>query len=444
MIMPKMGDAMEEGTLVEWLKKEGEKVKSGEVIGTIQTDKATLELESPGSGVLSGVLLKAGETVPVGRPIAAILKDGEKLPGDWGKSSAPSSGAAPAAGPVTAAQQPKNPEVQAPANAPIELQQAAAAKPTIPSGASAEVGVTQKSVPVEAAASARTAAPISGGRVAASPLARRVAQEMGVDLHVMQGTGPGGRIIEKDVKAAASGPRLAPAAISAAPISDQVVPLNKLRQITAQRTAQSKQQVPHFYVTLEVDLERIMALREMFETEGSGKTSVNDFVIKACALALQAMPVVNSEFQGQTILQHGAINVSMAVAIEEGLTAPVIKNVQNMSLRQISSAAKDLAWKAHENKLSLDDLSGGTFAISNMGMLDVDNFSAIIIAPNACIVAISTARRKPVVNEKGDIVARWRMNITGSFDHRVVDGAVGAKFMNLVRSYLENPTRLLA
>jgi len=450
-IMPKMGDGMEEGTLLEWLKRDGDKVKSGEILGNIQTDKATLELESPGSGTLTGFLIKAGETVPVGQPIAAILKEGEKLPGDWGKGGVAKASASTAGGPSVAPQQPANPEVQAPANAPIEMQQAAASNPAVPSGASAEVGVTQRSIPVETAGAARPAAAsnaptVSAGRVTASPLARKIAQDMGVDLQGVQGSGPHGRIVEKDVKAAAQrGPSVAPVAIpSGAPVADQVIPLNKLRQITAQRTADSKAHVPHFYVTVEVDVERIMALREMFELEGSGKTSVNDYVIKACALALQQMPVVNSQYQGQTLLQHGAINISMAVAIEEGLTAPVIKNVQNLSLRQISAVAKDLAWKAHENKLSLDELSGGTFAISNMGMLDVDSFSAIIISPNACIVAISTARKKPVVNAKGEIEPRWRMNITGSFDHRVVDGAVGAKFMNVVRAYLENPTRLLA
>jgi pyruvate dehydrogenase E2 component (dihydrolipoamide acetyltransferase) len=444
-IMPKMGDGMEEGTLVEWLKKEGEKVKSGEVIGTIQTDKATLELEAPSSGVLAGFLIKGGETVPVGRPIAALLKDGEKLPSDWGKGSP--SAQPTAGGPAMAPQQPANPEVQAPANAPIEQQQAADANPALPSGASTEAGVTAKSPSIEAAAFAGGGQQQdTGERVKSSPLARRVAQELGVDLGSVQGTGPGGRIVEKDVKEAAHHkPAPAPAGLASAPkVGDQTIQLNRLRQITAQRTAQSKQQAPHFYVTVEVDVERIMALREMFEEEGSGKVSVNDFVIRACTLALQEMPVVNSEFQGQILLQHGSINVGIAVAIEEGLTVPVLKNAQNLSLRQISGAARDLAKKAHENKLSLDELSGSTFAISNMGMLDVDNFSAIIIPPNACIVAISTARKKPIVNDEDDLEIRWRMNITGSFDHRVVDGAVGAKFMNVVRGYLENPTRLLS
>jgi len=422
-IMPKMGDGMEEGTLVEWLKKDGEKVKSGEVIGTIQTDKATLELESPSSGILTGFLLKGGETVPVGQPIALILKDGEKMPEDWGKGGSASSAAAPAPAPTPAPEAPKPAAEAAPAPAPV---------------------IHKASAPAPAPAPISTAASESGARVIASPLAKRVAKELGVDLTGVQGSGPQGRIIEKDVHGAAKSPAAVPAGVQAPTAADQSVSLNRLRQITAQRTAQSKQQVPHFYVTVEVDLEKIMAMRAMFEAEGSGKASVNDFVIKACGNALQAMPVVNSEFQGQTLLQHGAINISMAVAIEEGLTAPVIRNVQNMSLRQISAVAKDLAWKAHENKLSLDELSGGTFAISNMGMLDVDSFSAIIITPNACIVAISTARKKAVVMPDGKIEARWRMNITGSFDHRVVDGAIGAKFMNLVKNGLENPTRLLA
>lgn len=444
-IMPKMGDGMEEGTLVEWLKKEGEKVKSGEVIGTIQTDKATLELEAPSSGVLAGFLIKGGETVPVGRPIAALLKEGEKLPNNWGKGAAPASSNPVAGGPAEAQQQPSNPEVQAPANAPIEKQQEADANPAVPSGASTEAGVTQKNPAVEAAAFAG-GGQRDGDRVKSSPLARKVAHDLGVDIGSVHGTGPGGRVVEKDVKEAAhSKSPVAHGVVSSAPtVGDQTIQLNRLRQITAQRTAQSKQQAPHFYVTVEVDVDNIMTLREMFEAEGSGKVSVNDFVIRACSLALQEMPVVNSEFKGQTLLQHGSINIGIAVAIEDGLTVPVLKNAQNLSLRQISGSARDLAKRAHENKLSLDELNGSTFAISNMGMLDIDNFSAIIIPPNACIVAISTARKKPVVNDEDELEIRWRMNITGSFDHRVVDGAVGAKFINLVRGYLENPTRLLS
>jgi len=419
-IMPKMGDGMEEGTLVEWLKKDGDKVKSGEVIGTIQTDKATLELEAPGSGTLTGILLEAGGTVPVGKPIAAILKEGEALPGGWGGAS----------------------------------------------GAPAEAAAVSESNGVAPAAEepAPEAAPANGEtRVKASPLAKKIAAEKGIDLLSVTGTGPGGRIVEKDVlsapaKAAPAAPAEAPVAEAAptpapAPVpptpvtvsgEDKTVTLPRLRVITAKRTTESKQQVPHFYVTLEVDVERIVALREMFETEGSGKVSVNDFVVKACALALQDMPEVNATFQGNTLTVFGNVNVGIAVALPDGLTVPVIKNANQLTLRSISSRARELAKKAKDGKLSLDELQGSTFSISNMGMLDVDNFFAIINQPNAAIVAIASIRKKAVVDENDNIVVRSRMNVTGSFDHRVVDGAVAAKFMNIVKAYLENPSRLLA
>jgi len=397
-IMPKMGDGMEEGTLLEWLKKEGEKVKMGEVIGTIQTDKATLELESPGNGVLSAVTLKPGETVPVGKRIAVLLKDGEKL-----SDVAPS---APA-------------EKEAP-------------KPAAES----------KSAPV---ADAKVASS-NGERIKASPLAKKIAEELGVDLNSISGSGPGGRIVEKDVRgakpaAAKSAPSVTKVASTA---SDIKVPLNRLRQIIAERTGHSKSTVPHFYVTLEVDLERIMAFREIFEEEESGKVSVNDFVVKACSLALQDMPEVNATYQGDHILRHGNVHVGVAAAVDDGLLVPVIKHTDQLSLREISDAVKNLVKKARDGKLHPDEMSGSTFSISNMGMLNVDSFTAIINEPNAAIVAIGTAKKIAVVTEDDEIEVRMRMNITGSFDHRVIDGAIGAKFMNVVRDYLENPSRLLS
>jgi len=407
-IMPKMGDGMEEGTLVEWLKKDGDKVKSGEVIGTIQTDKATLELEAPGSGTLTGFLLQGGETVPVGVPIAAILKDGESLPAGWGGKGA------------------------AAAPSPAETSEAPAPSPN-------------GSTPVPAVEEA----PAKGSdRIKASPLAKKIASEFGVDLSQIEGSGPGGRIVEKDVrgaKPAAPAPK-APAAPQpvVASAEDQVISLPRLRQITAKRTTESKTQVPHFYVTVEVDVENIYELREMFERDQSGKISINDFVVKACALALRDMPIVNSIFQGDKLLQKGGVHVGIAVALEDGLTVPVIKGADGLSLRQISSKARELAKKARDNKLGMDELQGSTFAISNMGMLDVDNFIAIINQPNAAIVAIASVRKKVVVGEGDEIEIRNRMNITGSFDHRVVDGAVGAKFINLVKDYLQNPTRLMS
>lgn len=403
-IMPKMGDGMEEGTLLEWLKKEGDDVKSGEVIGNIQTDKAILELEAPGKGKLAGILIQPGTTVPVGQPIAAILKSGEELPANWGSGEAKP--AQPSAAPTESA-------------APAAMSPAPAAEP----------------------------APVSGQRVKASPLAKRIAAEAGVDLAAVAGTGPGGRIVEKDVRAAIErqGTKIPAPAFAPSPSAEDVkVPLNFLRGIIAERTQHAKSTVPHFYVTLEVDIEKIHAIREMFKEEDGGKVSVNDFVIRACVLALQDMPVVNSSFKGDHLLQHGSINIGVAAAVDDGLLVPTIHGAQNMTLRQLSEESKRLVAKAREGKLTPNEMQGSTFSISNMGMLNVDVFSAIINEPNAAIIAISTAQRKVVVNESDELEIRWRMNITGSFDHRVVDGAVGAQFMNVVRSYLENPTRLLS
>ena len=414
--MPKMGDGMEEGTLLEWLKKDGDTVKSGEVIGNIQTDKATLELESPGSGVLTGILLEAGGTVPVGKPIAIILKAGETLPAGWGSGAAVASSAA------------------APA----------------PSTEPAVVSNGKVSEEIAPAAPAAPAAPVkTDERIKASPLARKIAAEKGIDLSQVSGSGPGGRIVEKDVRAFT--PAAAPVTAVAAPSvtvpvgEDKLIQLPRLRQITAKRTQQSKQEVPHFYVTVEVDVEKILALRAMFEEEESGKVSINDFVVKASARALRDMPEINAVFNtNNTVTQFAGIHVGIAVAIADGLTVPVIKNADQLSLRQLSVRAKELAKKAKENKLNMDELSGSTFSISNMGMLDVDNFLAIVNQPNSAILAIASVRKKVVANENDEIEIRSRMNITCSFDHRTVDGAVGAKFINVVKSYLENPTRLIS
>ncbi|MEY4881723.1 MAG: hypothetical protein RLZ87_1152 [Armatimonadota bacterium] len=405
-IMPKMGDGMEEGTLLEWLKNDGDKVKSGQVIGSIQTDKATLELEAPASGYLKGILLAAGGTVPVGKAIALILKEGETVPSDWGSGNGSSSSS-------------------------VSLSQPEVAD-----------------VVTAASSSTTVASTVSDTRVKASPLAKKIAAELGVDLASIKGSGPGGRIVQKDVTSSSPAPAAVKVSAPAfAPLTataeDSVYPLNKIRQITAKRTQESKQQVPHFYVTVEVDVEKILGLREMFEAEGSGKVSINDFVVKACALALAEMPQVNATFQGDKLLLHGGVHVGIAVALEDGLTVPVIKNASLKPLRQISSEVKDLAKRAKDNRLSMDELTGSTFSISNMGMLDVDNFLAIVNQPNAAILAIASVRKKVVVNDQDEIEVRSRMNITCSFDHRVADGAVGAKFVNAVKTYLENPTRLL-
>ncbi len=388
-IMPKMGDGMEEGTLLEWLKKDGETVKSGEIIGTIQTDKATLELESPGAGVLTGFLLTGGETVPVGKAIAAILKGDEKLPADWGSgASKPAEAVAVVAAPVAVAET------------------------------------------------------VSGDRIKASPLAKKIARDKGINLASITGSGPNGRIVEKDLHNAKPGAVVVP--VITAKGEDTLVPLNRLRQITAQRTLQSKQQVPHFYVTVAVDVERMLDIRVQLADDPAGKVSVNDFVIKACALALREMPGVNSTYQGDKLLQYGNVNIGMAIALDDGLTVAVIHNADQLGIRQIGAKSRELAGKARDNKLHPDELSGSTFSISNMGMLDVDVFSAIINQPNAAILAVGTAKKVVVAGANDEIEIRSQMNITCSFDHRVVDGAVGARFTNLVKAYLENPARLLA
>jgi pyruvate dehydrogenase E2 component (dihydrolipoamide acetyltransferase) len=404
--MPKMGDGMEEGTLLEWLKKDGESVKPGEVIGTIQTDKATLELESPGRGKLTGFLIQSGDTVPVGRPIAAILKDGESLPANWGSG-----------------------EASAPA---------------------AEEPVAATEAPAASAATPAATTSSRNERIKASPLARRVAADAGVDLSAVTGSGPGGRIVHKDVVAAIGqqGSSLPKAAPKSAPVvasaEDVKVPLNFLRKIIAERTHQSKMEAPHFYVTVEVDMEKIYTLREALKEEEAGNISVNDFVVRACALALREMPQVNSTYQGDYLLQLGNVNIGIAAAVDDGLLVPVIHHADQLTLRQIAAASKDLVTKARAGKLSPNEMSGSTFSISNMGMLDVDNFGAIINGPNAAILAISSARKKVVVTESDEVEVRWRMNMTASFDHRVVDGAVGAQFINIVRAYLESPMRLLS
>ncbi len=463
-IMPKMGDGMEEGTLVEWLKNEGEAVKSGEVVANIQTDKATLEMEAPGTGTLAGVLLKAGGTVPVGVPIALILAPGETVPADWGSGNASAGSAAVAEPPIQPQDSfPKENRVEAPASA-TGGRASGAPAPAAPVAPDAPTNSTGGEANLEARPDGEIpvhdATPVvphddgsaNGGRVKASPLARKIAAQQGVELAALAGTGPGGRIVAADVEgykpAPASQPAPATPASQAPPMAasaeDRVVKLGKIRQITAKRTQESKSQVPHFYVTVEVDLERILSLREQFEEEASGKVSINDFVVKASALALRDMPEVNAVFQGDSLLVKGGVHVGIAVALPDGLTVPVVKNADAKGLRAISAEVKDLARRAKENKLSMDELSGSTFAISNMGMLDVDNFLAIINQPNSAILAIASARKKVVANDEGEIEVRTRMNVTTSFDHRVLDGAIGAKFSNVVKTYLENPTRLLS
>ena len=414
-IMPKMGDAMEEGTLVEWLAEEGATVSSGDVIGNIQTDKATVELTAPSTGTLTGLLAQPGDTVEVGKPIAMILKEGEKLPDGWGGNNG---------APAKPAEKAEKKEEQL--------------------NKKDETAEDEK--PEPAAEEAKQDKPAQKGRVVASPLAKRLAKESGVPIESIVGSGPNGRIVERDVKAALE--RRKPAE-TVADAEDRLVPLTTLQRITAERTAHSKQTVPHYQVTVEVDMEDLEDLREKLNTDNPDKKiGVNDFIVRASATALSDQPHVNAAFDASgKRREFGAINIGLAIAVPDGLTVGVLRDCRNKTLRQIAEQAKDLVKRARDNKLSPEEISGSTFTISNMGMFDIHDFNAIINEPNGAIIAVGSARPIPVAIEAEDgyeLEVRRRMLVTGSFDHRIIDGAVGAAFLGALKAYLEKPTLLLS
>jgi pyruvate dehydrogenase E2 component (dihydrolipoamide acetyltransferase) len=411
-IMPKMGDAMEEGTLVRWLKHEGDTVQEGEPIAEIATDKATVEIEAPISGVLRGIRVAENAVVPVNTPLAYILQEGESLPAEGdGKASAP-------AKPVAAAAAPQ------PASAPTAV--AAAPQPAT--------------------------APTNGEeRVLASPLARKIAAEHGIDLRQVQGTGPKGRIVERDVlahlearratAAAAPAPTPAPApALAAAPAEGRTETLTRLRQITAQRTTEAHQTIPHFYLTMEIDMEEAVALRQRLnQLDESLRISVNDLIVKACAVAIEQHPIVNATYQNGQLVHPNGVHIGIAVAVEQGLLVAVLRHCEGKSLRRIAQESQTLIQKAREGKLLPDEMMGNTFTVSNLGMFGIEQFTAIINPPASAILAVGATKRVPVVQEDGSIVARQRMKVTLSCDHRVLDGAVGAQFLQTLRQVLENP-----
>lgn len=418
--MPKYGDGMEEGRLVEWHKKEGDSVSVGDILCSVETDKAVQEMEAEAEGTLAGVIVSEGESVPVGAMLAAILGKGEKLPENWGGGKA------------------KEAKPDKAKSEKVESENGAAEKEEVQADSKEEQKVEEK-----VGAAAKSGEKSSSGRVKASPLAKKIAEELGVDLGSIDGSGPGGRIVEKDVRSAADSGSATVAARGKAR-ADQKVELGRLRRITAERTLAAKQEAPHFYVTVEVDVDALMELREWMKEQDGPKVSVNDFVMKATAQALLEHPNVNATFKKDHVLQYGAVHMGMAVAVSDGLLVAVVKDADRKSVREIGEEARTLAKKAVDGKLDVEEMQGSTFTISNMGMLNVDSFTAIINTPNAGILAIGTASKKVVVNSDDELEIRWRMNITGSFDHRVVDGSVGAEFINSVRSYLENPAKLLA
>jgi pyruvate dehydrogenase E2 component (dihydrolipoamide acetyltransferase) len=403
-IMPKMGDAMEEGTLVRWLKQEGDAVQEGEPIAEIATDKATVEIEAPISGVLRGIRVAENAVVPVNTPLAYILQEGESLPAEGdGKAPAPTTAAAPQPEPTptTAAATPANGEE----------------------------------------------------RVLASPLARKIAAEHSIDLRQVRGTGPKGRIVERDVLAylesrqatVAPAPAPIPApAVAAAPVEARVETLNRLRQITAQRTTEAHQTIPHFYLTMEIDMEEALALRQRLnQLDESLRVSINDLIVKACAVAIEQHPIVNATYQNGQIVHPNGIHIGIAVAVEQGLLVAVLKHCEGKSLRRIAQESQTLIQKAREGKLLPDEMTGNTFTVSNLGMFGIEQFTAIINPPASAILAVGATRRVPVVQEDGAIVARHRMKVTLSCDHRVLDGAVGAQFLQTLKQVLENSLWML-
>ena len=416
--MEALSPTMEEGRLVKWTKKEGDAVKTGDTLAEVETDKAVMELVARADGQLLKVLVAEGATVPVGNIVAWIGKAGEKVDG---AGSAEQGTATPKPAPSAAAPAPPAPKPPAPAV-------------------------------VSAPAPAPLAAPADATRVKASPLAKRIAKDVGVDLKLVQGSGPGGRVIKRDVEAGATQARSAiPAPRSPLPAPSGVpyedVPLTQIRKTIAKRLAASIGPIPHFFLTTEIDMERAAEAREALnkqlgEEGGGGKISFNDIIIKAVALALVQHRACNAWFQDDHIRYWNEVHVGMAVAIEDGLITPVIRNADQKSLREIGAESRELAGRARNRRLKPEEYTGATFSVSNLGMFDIEHFTAVINPPEAGIVAIGSI--VPQAVPEGDrVVVRRRMRITMSCDHRVIDGATGAAYLKTLKQMLENPLAML-
>jgi pyruvate dehydrogenase E2 component (dihydrolipoamide acetyltransferase) len=461
-LMPKTGADATEAKIVRWLKKEGDHVARGEIVAEIETEKVNMEVESFGEGTLFRVLAPEGTTMEVGKPIAIVLKDGEQLPAD--AAPAPARAVASAAPEVSIAD---HPLVETPGPAPVTAPAAAEPAPapeSVPSLAAAAVsnGVTNGHNVIDL-----------GGRIKASPIARRLAQEHNLDLRRIQGRGPGGRVVREDVEVAiqqvaqytaspapapvapppvapvapaapAVAPEPAPAAATAAPVEAAagatVRPLSRVRLTTARRLAESKQTAPHFYITVDVDMAEALKLRATLNEQAGGelKVSVNDLVLKASAWALQRHPDLNSSFRDGSLVIHDHINIAVAVALEDGLVSPVLPDVDRKSLGQIARESKAMVERARHGKLRAEDYEQGTFTVSNLGMFDVDTFIAIINPPQAAILAVGSVQQVPVVRN-GQITIGEIMKATLSADHRATDGAQAARFLSDVRRALEKP-----
>lgn len=448
--MPQLSDTMTEGTLVKWLKKEGQKVKAGEIIAEVETDKATMEMEAFEGGTIASLVIPEGAKVPVGG-LLAVLATGKEDPAQI-KSQSSNKPAATSA----SAGLPLQRQAGSPPESASPSSQNTAATATIEEASNSEVhdlqnnqhGATHENISTEPP---RGNGKEQGDRLKASPLARRIAEDRGVDLQQLHGSGPNGRIVQKDVLAAAESAPAKSSAASAAPPAPgekQVIPLTKMRSAIATALQRSKQQVPHFYVTVDVDMEEIVRLRERMNKQLEGekiKLSVGDFVTRAVIGALRKHPLLNAHFNGEKaeMTRFSDINLGLAVALPDGLIVPVLRNAQNLGLKEIRQKSVDLVDRARAQKLGRAELSGATFTISNLGMFGVKEFNAIINPPEVGILAVSAAEKRAVV--RGDnIVARTTMSLTLSADHRAVDGAAAAEFMRTLKSLLEDPGMMLA
>ena len=442
--MEALSPTMEEGKLVKWLKNEGDAVKTGEPVGEVETDKAIMELVARGDGVLRKRMINEGDAVPVGTLVGIIGTADENIDALVGGAGAAPAAAAPA------------PAASAPAAAP------AAGTPQQSTDSSKNDAGASAGTPAPAQASAPSATPAATAPPAAasatgptrsSPLARRMASEKGVELASVQGSGPNGRIIKRDIEAAAtaspqggavgapqSSPTVRP---SDRPTDFKDVPLTQIRKIIAKRLGESIGPIPTFYLTVELDLTRVMEMRAAMADLGADfKVSVNDVLLKAIAVALSQHPEVNAHWGGDHIRYHNRVHLGMAVATDDGLIVPVIWDADKKRMSEISKEAKELAKRARERKLKPEEFTGSTFSVSNLGMFGIDSFTAIINPPEAAIIAIGTGEEKVVVVD-GEQVVRQRVKLTMSCDHRIIDGAVGAKFLQTLRRLVENPLMLV-
>jgi pyruvate dehydrogenase E2 component (dihydrolipoamide acetyltransferase) len=449
--MPRLSDTMQEGTISRWLKQPGDEVKKGDILAEIETDKATMDLEAYESGTLEKILVQGGETVPIGQAVAVIGSG----------SGAQNAGSEPAQD-----QQPAQEPSPAPATARAATEEAPAAQEPAAESTNqvpaTESTNAQQKVPERAERS-------DGASIKVSPLARRIAEEHNIDLHQLQGTGPGGRIVRDDIEdyleqrgpapstttpetAPAAPPQEVPAAAQAAqpeagaaPPDAEVVKLSRVQVLIARRLTESKQTIPHFYVSSEVDMTGVLAMRQTFNAsagEDGVKVTVNDLIVKACSLALEKFPEVNSSLKDDQLIKHRHINVGIAIDVPSGLVVPVIRDTNIKGVRSIAREARDLIAKARANKLSTADLEGGTFSVSNLGMMDASNFIAVINPPQAAILAVASARKQFVPVDDQPVI-RDMMTMTLSADHRIIYGAMVARFLQEVKRLLQDPYSLL-